>query len=539
MEVRIAYRILRKISAWALVGFYSDVYVDLCKHSVPEDAPLILTPCHHNEMIDAGALAATLPHRRMVSFWVKSSAFSHPVLGPILSSCGAIPVCRNPNKADSSVSKSDLFDATSVELARNQVVGIFPEGTSYTEPAIAQVLSGAAWAALEFMRSQRDNSRSVIIIPVGIVYSDKSKFRSRVHIEYGAPMDMASYIPSSLFETEDADAETAMVKAVMKDVEAQLFNMTINAPDWETMYAAQMTRDILWTDERNVKLKDWVVVGQTLVKLFSPSASSPDAELVSVKRALTRYFSLLHHTNVSNAQLAFIIPDPSALPNRLFVLRFMLTALRTVLNPLFLLFIPLFLAHFPAYLFASLGSRLAPAGEEESQAQFKIWLGGLGAGLGVATSSYWITRLSNSFAPQLSGMQSNLFLFSFTAWLLLKCHFALVDSNYRRLQRLYTAYKVLWGVLQPRSWDLPSGKLALYEKPPAPAANPYIRKRDESTALGGKEWLKAQPPVIPSRKVIYHLLLARQAAISALARYLQGGRPEEQMLRSLGGVLPV
>lgn len=43
---------------------------------------------------------------------------------------------------------------------------------------------------------------------------------------------MASYVSSSLFDTLDPDAERAVVKAVMKDVEAQLFKMTINGPDW-------------------------------------------------------------------------------------------------------------------------------------------------------------------------------------------------------------------------------------------------------------------------------------------------------------------
>lgn len=49
---------------------------------------------------------------------------------------------------------------------------------------------------------------------------------------YGLPIDMASYISSSMFEGPDADVERAVVKAVMQDVQAQLLKMTINAPDW-------------------------------------------------------------------------------------------------------------------------------------------------------------------------------------------------------------------------------------------------------------------------------------------------------------------
>lgn len=42
MELRLVYRILRKISDWALVGFYSEVYIDPGEGNVPKDAPLIM-----------------------------------------------------------------------------------------------------------------------------------------------------------------------------------------------------------------------------------------------------------------------------------------------------------------------------------------------------------------------------------------------------------------------------------------------------------------------------------------------------------------
>ncbi|KAF7374907.1 Glycoside hydrolase family 5 protein [Mycena sanguinolenta] len=343
MELRLVYRMLRKASDWALVTFYSEAYVDT-QNSVPKEAPLILTPCHHNELIDVATLAATVPHRRKVSFWAKSTTFAVPVFGSILSSSGAIPVRRNPDKADAGASNAALFAASTAALARNQVIGVFPEGTSYTEPAIVQILSGAAWAALEFVRSQRTNGKtgSVVIIPVGIVYTDKSKFRSRARVQY--------------------------VKAVMKDVEAQLLNMTINAPDWETLYAARMARDILWGDERAIKLKDWVVVGQTLVKLFSSSSfedSESSSDLANVKRALTKYFSLLQYSKITHAQL-HQLQGHEKHPSPFFAFRFILIALSTLLNPSFLLFIPPLIAHIPAYLFARLGSGLAPPGEEES-----------------------------------------------------------------------------------------------------------------------------------------------------------------------------
>jgi hypothetical protein len=69
----------------------------------------------------------------------------------------------------------------------DRVIGIFPEGTSYTEPCIVQVKEGAAWVALEYSRWMRErgdrDGQTIKIIPVGIAYTDKTQYLSRVRIE--------------------------------------------------------------------------------------------------------------------------------------------------------------------------------------------------------------------------------------------------------------------------------------------------------------------------------------------------------------------
>lgn len=77
-----------------------------------------------------------------------------------------------------------LFKGTFEALGRGEAMAIFPEGTSYTEPRIMQVKDGASWVALEYMRWAENNkqavSDSVRILPVAIVYTNKSKYRSEV-----------------------------------------------------------------------------------------------------------------------------------------------------------------------------------------------------------------------------------------------------------------------------------------------------------------------------------------------------------------------
>ena len=117
--------------------------------------------------------------------------FANPITRTILESSGAIPVRRNPNggsgqanKTNNNGDRSTLFRESSAALAAGQVIGVFPEGTSYTSHHILQVMPGAAWAAVEFLRSQRGVKGSLKtglrIVPVAIVYTDKARYRSRV-----------------------------------------------------------------------------------------------------------------------------------------------------------------------------------------------------------------------------------------------------------------------------------------------------------------------------------------------------------------------
>ena len=97
----------------------------------------------------------------------------------IMFSSGNIPVDRK------SKDRQTLFKGTIDALSTGGAVALFPEGTSYTEPRIMQVKDGAAWAACEYTKWLKQNPGSTIqqdvtIVPVSIVYTNKTKYRSGV-----------------------------------------------------------------------------------------------------------------------------------------------------------------------------------------------------------------------------------------------------------------------------------------------------------------------------------------------------------------------
>ena len=147
-----------------------------------------------------------------------------------MSSSGSIPVRRGgisgnvpensfskgKGKASRELTRSALYEGTVNVLTGGSirshsyskrgrkrkpgVVGIFPEGTSHTEPGIIQIKEGIAWAAAEAWKTCHSDVTSddevsgthedvpllqgidedLIIVPVGIIYTNKSMYRSRV-----------------------------------------------------------------------------------------------------------------------------------------------------------------------------------------------------------------------------------------------------------------------------------------------------------------------------------------------------------------------
>lgn len=136
-----------------------------------------------------------------------------------------------------------------------------------------------------------------------------------------------------------------------------------------------------------------------LVQMFDLPPDSPPADVESaqqLKKALTRYYALLHYSGIKHSILSSLlplsssslldIPPPHSLPLRGILLQPTLSIIKSL--PLSLirlaLFIPPLLLHFPGYLTGTLSKRLATKGEEESPAQFKAIGAGVGIGANIA-----------------------------------------------------------------------------------------------------------------------------------------------------------
>lgn len=212
-------------------------------------------------------------------YWAKASLFKNPILAKILYTSGVIPVDRGAKD------NHKLFAGTFKALSDAKCVALFPEGTSYTMPRIVQVKDGASWAVLEYMKWVQDGkapsgAEEALIIPVGITYTNKSKYRSSVVIEfvdfyvfysrvfftshllrYGKPIYMDEF--RAQFVSSVEGEPRFAVKRLTHRIEQDMVELTVNAPDWETLLCGQTARNLLWDDGRHINLDDFRFVSQT------------------------------------------------------------------------------------------------------------------------------------------------------------------------------------------------------------------------------------------------------------------------------------
>jgi len=184
------YAFLRRLARIALRWYYRDVEV-IGADRVPADAPLLVVANHPNAMIDPMLVATTLSRR--VTFTGKATLFENLFLRAFLGSVGMVPLRRASDErarrqaggAPDPRRNEDAFRAVIDALAHRRAVLIFPEGKSHDEPSIAPLKTGTARMALQ---ARAAGVRELVVLPIGFVFEDKSRPRTRILVEVGEPL---------------------------------------------------------------------------------------------------------------------------------------------------------------------------------------------------------------------------------------------------------------------------------------------------------------------------------------------------------------
>ena len=223
------YRALQSFLRFLTSVFFRQIEVVGEEHVPPEgEGPVLFAGNHPNSLLDPALIVAY--GGRIVRFAAKDVLFRSRALRIFLDGLGAVPVARKMDHGGdgAAVDNQQMFESLFQVLADGGAVGIFPEGISHDEASLQRLKTGAARIALGVV--SRHPALPLRIVPCGLTYMRRKRFRSRVLLQFGPPIlltpdDLAAY---------STDPQAAARK-LTDDIDRGIRALTVNASDWETL----------------------------------------------------------------------------------------------------------------------------------------------------------------------------------------------------------------------------------------------------------------------------------------------------------------
>ena len=210
------YSLIHKISVLAIKLFFNQISIQN-KQIVPNTSPIIFVANHPNFFMDPLIIGSYCP--RQLYFFAKSTLFNSPLKKRILTRLNLVPVYRKIDDKENMGGNVNSFNKGYRILENNGAFLIFPEGISVGKRVLGKIKTGAARIGLE-AELKNDFALNIVIIPIGLSYSDQVRFRSNIMIRFGSPIEL------SKFEKEYKRNEVETVKKVTLIIEKSLNNLT-------------------------------------------------------------------------------------------------------------------------------------------------------------------------------------------------------------------------------------------------------------------------------------------------------------------------
>jgi glycerol-3-phosphate O-acyltransferase / dihydroxyacetone phosphate acyltransferase len=236
----VADRLVRLIAKAATFGWFRAVEVTGLER-IPRTGPVLLVANHHGGFVDPALLVATVP--RPVRFLAMASLFRIVPLRPLLAFAGAIPVHRARDADEDGAGgrrNVDAFDASFAHLRDGGAIGIFPEGEASDEAHVLPIRTGAARIALG---AHSRGAMGLRIVPVGLIYEDKQRARSRAYVRVGDPLELDSDLATNPAVPPD-ETDRDAVAALTRTIEARLTDAAVDFRSAEQRSALRLAANV-------------------------------------------------------------------------------------------------------------------------------------------------------------------------------------------------------------------------------------------------------------------------------------------------------
>tara|TARA_B100001013_G_scaffold32186_2_gene17448 strand:+ start:29 stop:1378 length:1350 start_codon:yes stop_codon:yes gene_type:complete len=290
----VLYSLIQKISVLAIKLFFNQISIQN-KQIVPNTSPIIFVANHPNFFMDPLIIGSYCP--RQLYFFAKSTLFNSPLKKRILTRLNLVPVYRKIDDKENMGGNVNSFNKGYRILENNGAFLIFPEGISVGKRVLEKIKTGAARIGLE-AELKNDFALNIVIIPIGLSYSDQVRFRSNIMIRFGSPIEL------SKFEKEYKRNEVETVKKVTLIIEKSLNNLTNYyqtdqiediVQGLELIYKMELMTELgMEVDNKN----DDFIISKILTDAVQWYKDNEPALIIEFREKLNEYIDLLKQLDI-------------------------------------------------------------------------------------------------------------------------------------------------------------------------------------------------------------------------------------------------
>lgn len=184
------YALLKTVAGfWHNNVFYRRVIV-FGQENINPEHHLIFAPNHQNALMDA--LAVLFTHKGQPVFLARADIFKRKAIASILYFLKILPVYRIRDGFSSLKGNDEIFQKTIDVLKNKNGVVILPEGDHAGYRRLRQLKKGICRVAFQSDEAT-GFSLKIKIIPVGLEFSNYSRFRQVLTVVYGKPIEVSEY----------------------------------------------------------------------------------------------------------------------------------------------------------------------------------------------------------------------------------------------------------------------------------------------------------------------------------------------------------
>jgi len=286
---------------------------------VPLKTPVIFVLNHPNALVDPAFLLCLAPRR--ISFLAKAPLFRMPILGYLVRALDCLPVYRHQDEGSDVSKNREMFAAARALLGRGGTIGICPEGVSHDEPRLRPIKTGAARIALGAVSTRDGNSVRVgtpalpanaggsdqncvdlKIVPAGLYYTSKTKFRSAALLYFGLPIEVE---PVEL--EADGNPPRAAVRELSNKIECSLRAVILDAEHEEALQTISRAERIFSSetlDEGSESLADELQLQQRFNKAYTVLRERAPERLRKLEVRMIRFEEELTQAGVDPEDLS-------------------------------------------------------------------------------------------------------------------------------------------------------------------------------------------------------------------------------------------